>query len=229
MKILLTSFLLLLAFQVSFFGQEKPQPRLIDEFSEVNCEEFLNKMDALFFETNFDQTFSAYVLIYSNPNNLDDEKKKLRFKGWVIGAAEFRGFDTNRISVVNSQTNDSLKVQFWIVLAGTELPVKFEKIKTPIPNVTKPKLYHQESLEGEICSSDELKTYAEILKNNTQLQGNIVIYDFSNKRILETQNYVITRLIDRYKVPRNQLKFFHIKSNNIQDVEYWLVPKRKKS
>lgn len=228
MKILLSSLLLLFAFQFSF-GQEKPKAKLIDEFETTPCDDFLARMDNLFNETNADPNSSAYVLIYSNPNNIDNNKNISMFRGWIFGHVEARNFDNERISVVKTETNDSFKMQLWIVPAGTEIPFKFEEVKVRFPKIKKSTLHHKDSWENSICGSDRLKIYADILKNDAQLQGNIFIYDFSNQRILETQNYLIESLIDKYKVPRNSLKFFHRKSRRKYDVEYWLVPRKKQN
>lgn len=228
MKILLNLFLLILAFQVSS-GQEKPKAKIIDEFGKIHCDDFLARMDNLFNDANAEPSSSAYVLIHSNPNNIDNNKNIEMFRGWIFGHVEARNFDNERISVVKTETDNSFKMQFWIVPKGAELPLKFKEVKPPFSKITKATLYHKDSWENSICGSDRFKRYAESLKNDVQLQGNIVIYDSTKKSILETQDYLTKSLIERYKVTRNRFKFFHRKSREIYDVEYWLVPKKNRN
>ncbi|HRH43329.1 MAG TPA: hypothetical protein PKY82_16975 [Pyrinomonadaceae bacterium] len=225
MKIILTSLLLIFAFQVSF-GQEKA--RLVDEFGRIYCDDFLFKWQNFQLTILASSNSTGYLLVFINPNKSENNKYFQQFREYANGLIEMNNLNRSQFLIAKAETDQNFKAQFWLVPNGAEIPSKYEIVKdAPIPRITKPVLFHKDTWESGICPSDKLRIYAETLKSDIELQGNIVIYDSTTKSILETQNTLIKEFESKYKISRNHLKFFHRRNRTIFDVEYWLVPKKK--
>lgn len=228
MKLLKTFFILiilLVSFQISF-GQEKPEPILVDEFGNIPCDEFLGRTDNFLAVLQKNPDSQGYAVISGTSYDL---RRKVGFELMMKGAMTFRNFDSSRISFVRSADTDKLIIQFWSVLQGAEKPDFNESEWSFVfPPQTKPFLFFDNAF-FEICPSSPFETiYAEYLNANLQARGHVVIYTKSLKEYKKLKKDTLKLLKD---IPISRLRFFHVKkehSDNYANIEYWLVPRKIK-
>lgn len=219
-RLFFTFLISLAAFQFCF-SQEKPKAVLFTEVENPNCEILLATADAFFNELNNDPNSQGYAVIYGKKNDL---REKLTYELWLNGAMIFRKFDDSRIIKIRGADAENLKIEFWKVPTGAEKPM-FNELKWNFvfPAKTKPFVFHDEY--EQICYSGSFeKAFAEYLNANPDARGHIVIYETSNKKYLK-QKKEAQKLLS--EIPQNRLRFFQVKSDS-SNVEFWLVPKKKK-
>lgn len=211
----------LAAFQI-ISSQEVSNAVLVDEFENISCDDFLARIDNFYIELSNDPSAQGYVVVYGDNSYL---RKKLTYELWLNGAIKFRNFDESRITKVRESESGSLKVKLWKVSAGAKKPV-FEQTKWNFvfSESAKPFIFY-DYFSDQICSRVSFeKVFAEFLKANRDAHGHIVIYEKSAKDFSEMRNKILDLIPE---IPKNQLKFFHVKRNE-SNVEFWLVPRKKK-
>ena len=170
------SFLILITLLASFqicFGQEKPKAILVDEFSKIECDDFLSRIDNFHIQLKNDSTSQGYAVISGDNSNL---RVKLAYELWINGAIKTMKYDGNRIVKVRSKEIGEPKMQLWIVPSGVEKP-DFKEItwNFVFPPKTKPFIFHDDF--EQICSSVAFeKIFTEYLMANPNSRGHIVIY-----------------------------------------------------
>ncbi len=64
------------------------------------------------------------------------------------------------------------------------------------------------------------------------MRGHLVITDKTTKNFVSTKKDLLNELVNEHKISQNRLKFFYVKnktySYEFADVEFWLVPQKKK-
>jgi hypothetical protein len=226
-KVFLIS-LILVALQICF-GQEKPKAELVDEFGKIYCEELRVRIDS-FYQNGLGSSSSStgYIVINGNKNNsLEKYLLEVRFKS-AVGSQKY---DFNRVVFVRGKDNDSTHGQFWLVPEGAEKPdFDEENWDYSLPELNKAVKFHERIWEDfdDICPSNRNfseELYAKLLLGNPNFRGNIVISGNSSKNI---KKELIKVFVNQYKIPANRLKFFYDKNGYPENVEYWIVPTKKK-
>jgi hypothetical protein len=231
--------IILTSLQVAL-GQNKSEAVLVDKFDGVINFGHLSAIIHNFFQAlSNDSSSQGYVVIYPAK---DSAKKNFwrerRYENHIKNEISLQKFDKRRISIVRSKERDSIEVEFWEVPIGIEKPFSTEEKWAEIQkDLAKPFVFGYISLE-EIFPNFIPEFYADYIKNNENLRGHIVVFDASRKFALERANEWIKVLTEEYKVPRNRLKVFFAKQSNSVirfggatnpvEVEFWLVPERKK-
>lgn len=221
-KVFLAILILFSTFQICFGQEEKPKPELIDEFSNINCEFLLAKLDYFFTALQNNPTATGYIIIAEKKEN---NRQSFRFRGMIRGYTRFRRFDSSRLTLIRSEESKNLKVQFWSVPAGADLPVSSNLSWDSPFSISKPEMFYSENDADTICPGDGLIRFSEILAKQTDLRAHFVI----NAKSIKAFNERKKELFDEFKeIPANRLKFFYVRNNSDTYVEYWLVPPKRK-
>jgi hypothetical protein len=207
-------------------GQEEPKAELVDKFGNITCEDFSARTDALFqFYLWDDPTSTAYVVFYPAKSF---PRKTPWFERMIKRKAYLSKFDNTRLKIVRGANRDSFEAEFWIVPPGADKPVfdGEEQLET-LPDLTKPFIFDSVAEEG-VCPTFIPERYADLIKENANVRGHIVVFDSSKINRRETANYWLATFTKELKVPRNRLKIFFAKDNNFAYEEFWIVPIKKK-
>jgi len=221
----LTAFIILfICLQISF-SQESPDAILVDEVEAVYCDDYWTRIDVFINELHKNQ-LHGQIVIYGKKNEL---LQNLKYEQWTNGIINFRRFDKNRIKVVRGSLGENIKIQFWRVPKGREIPfIKKEDWSYKLSDSIKPFIFV--NYEGTECPSlpSPIKHYADVLLANPKARGHLVIRGKTNKNFRETEVDVLNELVTKYKVPRGRLKIFHQLHKKPQlldtNVEFWIVP-----
>ena len=220
--------IVLFALQICF-GQEKPKAELVDEFGKINCEELQARTDG-FYQNGLrsNPSSTGYIVIFGNKNNsLEKYLLEVRFKSAVIS----QKYEFNRVVFVRGKNNDSTHGQFWLVPAGAEKPnFDEENWDYSLPELNKAVKFHERNWENfdNICPSNRNfseELYAKLLLGNPGFRGNIVINENSSKNL---KKELLKTFVNKYKIPLNRLKFFYDANGYPDNVEYWIVPPKRK-
>ncbi len=222
----LFAFLISLAAFQFCFSQEKPKAELIDEFGEVGCDELTAHLDVLFIDLMNDPNSKGYIIIYG------DTKQPLRkytYEKIIEEYIKLRKFDRSRIEFIHGKDKQTLRTELLKVsVDADELPFDEESWNYVLPQTFKSTMFHADSWISEVCPEVfGVELYSNFISANPNLRGHLVIYDKSVKEFRKTEIDLLNQLVKKYKVSRNQLKFFFVKRKE-SDIEYWLVPKKKK-
>jgi hypothetical protein len=153
----------------------------------------------------------------------------------ITGRAEYHRFDAARLTVIRAKRPGEVSVEFWKVPTGADTSSLIaNQWPFEVSNFDKPYELGNTFREDGFSLSYEL--CANFLLANPRLRGKIIVYDKTLKAKRKEANVWLKALSEQYKVPRKQLivsyrpaKPFNNGSNQkYSDVEFWLVPPRKK-
>ena len=211
------------------FGQEKPKAELVDEFGKIVCEDLQVRTD-IFYRNGLGSNSSStgYIVINGSKNNsLEKYLLEVRFKSAIIS----NKYDFNRVVFIHGKDGDSTHGQFWIVPAGADKP-DFNEANWDyaLPELNKASKFYERNWENfdDICPSNinlSEELYAKILLGNPNFRGNFVINRNSSKNI---KKELLKTFVNKYKIPANRLKFFYDANGYPDNVEYWIVPPKRK-
>jgi hypothetical protein len=223
-KFPLTVLILFVCFQICF-GQEK-QAVLSDTFKIIPLGELWARIDTFVQQLQRNSNSKAYIVIYP-----EKESAKLNFRLEVRYAQlinnriyQQNNFDERRIKIGISKVKDDFEVKLWTIPESKEIPFMIERewSESP-PDLTKPFIFGEEDMKDPYPYFAP-KRYANLIKNNSNLRGHIVIFNKSKKeRQVKAQEW-IKEFTEEYKVPRSQLKIFFGNNKGNPDVEFWIVP-----
>lgn len=211
------------------FAQEETEAILLDEIGRTSCADMQTRVSVSLNEALKELNSSAYVIIYGKKNDLFE---KLLYESWlkgVIGVEE----DNNRIRVIRGEERDMLTVQVWKAPINSRLET-FNQVEWSylFPKTIKPFVFTRDLPESGICpSTSRIKLFADLLKANPNARGHLVIHDKTSRNFHIKEKEVLNKLVNQYKVPRNQLKLFYVENKehpyDFSYTEYWLIPKSK--
>jgi len=228
LKKILFVLLLFINLQICF-GQEKAE--LVDEFGRIFCEDLQIRMQTFYADVKKRPDSVGYIYLYGNK---DKPLEKYLFEISFKSVALIYKFDPHRIQFVQGKDKDSTGGQFWIVPSNVDaLILDEEKWSYSLPDFNKPKkLYErQESLFADICpmvNSLYEELYSKILLGNPTFRGNIVISANSLKDFQKSKKELINEFVNNYKIPADRLRFFNDKNGYQDNVEFWIVPTKRK-
>jgi hypothetical protein len=230
-KFFLVSTVLFVSLQICF-GQAKPKAMLIDEFGRISCEELKARTDG-FYQKDLGSNPDSigYILINGNKNkSLEKYMLEIYFKSAILS----HKYDINRVVFIRGKDNNSTNGKFWVVTSGADKPVFDEEDwDYALPGISKAIKFHERIWEtfDDICPSNRNfseELYAKLLLGNPDFRGNIVISRNSSTSFQKNRKEIINELVNKYKIPINRLRFFNDKNGYPDNVEYWLVPIKKK-
>jgi hypothetical protein len=152
----------------------------------------------------------------------------LYFRRLFLGQIDLLNFDENRVSIKNFKTDSEFKMQFWVVPNEAEISINSDENSFELFSLfTKPKVFFSTDSDQE-CTTDGVKDFAKTLNSDSNLYGNIVIFNYKKKNFISQQKEIIKTFVEKYRIPRNCLRFFYRKSD-YPNVEFWLVPKKSRN
>lgn len=208
-----------------------PVATKFDEFSiKANCEDILARLDNYFINFQNDPTVSGLIAIYdkkeskavANANSI--RTPIFQILTWM----EMRRFDSSRINIIRAAGGENAKTEFWIVPLGATPPEIYGvSWSYDLSARTKAFLLGTEFSDGiGGCDPGNPYLYAEFLKANPKMRGNIVIRASSAANYRHTAKETLDELVEK-RVSRGRLKTFFVKVKpNFQQesTEFWLVP-----
>ncbi|HRH43328.1 MAG TPA: hypothetical protein PKY82_16970 [Pyrinomonadaceae bacterium] len=227
MKIILTSLLLIFAFQFCF-GQEKPVARQINETGRINC--CWGDFQQLLLEIENTKS-KGYVIIFGEKEN---KLKNYLYEQSIRSLYSYR--DNPTIVILHGRSESEIRTQFWVVPNGAEIPTFEEEQWDYTLAINKPlKIYdwfdYGEGGGDGVCDMLYQEIYtSRFLLANPELNANLVIYAKTAKKFKSIKSKLIKQFEEDFKITKNRLSFFHILGENpVGNGEIWLVPKRRKS
>ncbi|HEX8368313.1 MAG TPA: hypothetical protein VF604_07205 [Pyrinomonadaceae bacterium] len=219
LKVFLALLFLFVSFQVCF-GQEKSESVLVDEFGEIPCDDFLARLDNFFVALRNDPAATGYAVINGKKEAI---RQSFRYRSWLRGWMKVRRFDSSLMTIIRGENSEKLKIQFRLIPAGASLPDTSDLGWNSLP-ITKPFNIYSEFDADEICPGDLIIRFSEILRENPDIRGHLVIRakspkDFGNRK---------KELLNEFReIAPSRLRFFHVRNNSDTYVEYWLVPRNQ--
>jgi hypothetical protein len=215
---------LLLGLQISL-AQEKPQARKVDQFGKLPCDDFKARIDQFSNELIAQPKSVGYAVINRNTQNKDDLALGLRTRNLIFGILESRKYEPFKVG--NREARD-FSIELWIVPLGAEVPFSLNEDWTAdFPRILKPRVYDKTWLNDGVCPDFSLITFAEMLLNNRNVSGNIVILAPTKKKFSQFEQEILENLAQKYNLPPNRFKTFFVRQPEIVGFEYWLVPKKR--
>lgn len=224
-KIFLRLLILLISLQFGF-GQEKPEAVLESEFGKIPCGQFLSRTDSFFYGLMYDPKSTGYAVIYSDRK---DPGNGIWYEKLIISLIYRRKFDKSRLIIIRGEKRETVSIEFWKVPLGAETPKFIEADwSESLPDPTKPFVFGSID-DDNVCPTFIPETYADFIKANPDVLGQLVIFDSSKIQRKARAAEWLKIFTKDFKIPRKRFKVFFVKANkNLPHVEFWIVPKKKK-
>ena len=183
----------------------------------------------------------GYVVIYGGENPIEN----IVWKRLVRNHFAFRRFDSSRIWILTTKSNQSLKIDMFVATNGAKPDVREEKFSYVLTN-EKPILFAADAVSivktdkkdtylnigCEVCCLNSLNLHflAAFLEANPQMNAEIKIFNKSKKKANKLSK-LIWEGAKEYKISPARLKIKYSgkgkrdasDSSDISDVEVWLI------
>lgn len=116
----------------SVFSQEA---RKIDEFGNISCEDYLSRINNIFYHSRENPSANIYILVYEGKEliyNYRKKKEELVFPQYGLAnyhvylmkmrLESFSGVDIERFVFIKAGFRESFGVEFWLVPTGATPP-----------------------------------------------------------------------------------------------------------
>lgn len=218
----------LFVFGLGGYGQESPQPILVDEHGATPCDDSLARLDAFFADLSDNPNSTGLITITNAP---DKRRDSVFRQEWVKLYTRYRGFDPSRIKIVRIVDDGDMRVSFWRIPSGAREPSIKVDASYEIPETMKPFLFAQKYPFGDpICPEiDAGLTFARFLKANPSASANVVVRAKSLARARVKGSLMVNRLVT-YGIKRSRIRLFARKqvrgeiSNWLPVTEFWFLP-----
>ena len=226
-------------------SQETPKAVLIDEFGKLCSEDFMARADQFYIQLQNDPNAIGYIVFTG------DREFEGRNVYWVSAMTfwypQTMRRDLSRLVLVRGENQDYMKVEFWLVPAGST-PPKPDKEFRP-SKITETTLFDRSWADFHRYYSKHLEIYsmgffdngcdfppnvvpfAKTLLSDRSLTGYLVVYTAPNrgaKRGNQVGRFAVNDLVKTYKVPRNRLKMIYGGKRGEPEIELWFVPEGEK-
>lgn len=207
------------------FGQEAPKAILVDKFDAMTCKIAMAKLDAFYTDLAKNPNSTGYIVIYPDKTSI---KKGFAYERWIKNYIVFKKYDAKRVVTLRGSKSAAPRIELWNVTFGADQSFYVEEKWTPaFPEVNKAFVFVSFYADT-ICPSFNLRDYADFLLSDTNLRGHLVVFNKSPRESQrEAQNW-LAALTKDYKIPRNRLRVFFAKNISAPEIEFWIVPRRKK-
>jgi UDP-2,3-diacylglucosamine pyrophosphatase LpxH len=224
--------IILFAFFQIAFGQEKPEAILIGTEGEIiNCESIEGQLYGFSIEFDKNPDYKGYVIIYGNKNKqLEKYLFEQQIKNFITNSNYLRNkVYKNQVVILHGEDRESKYTELWAAPSNAAEPAYVKGIwDYKIGDIKKPLKFSVYEEAGICASSFSEELYAKLLINNPNLRGNLVIHDKSLSSKRKTEKQLLKSLVEENKVPQRRLRIFYVKNSQYSQVEYWLVPRKKK-
>jgi hypothetical protein len=220
--------IILVAVSVHAIGQGSPKAVMFDEFGSLTCEDVIARQDYLFAQLESDPAAIGYAMIFADTNHLRQGRQT---EAVLNGHTEFRRFDDSRFRILRAVGSSSLKVQFWIVPAGAEVPQHTSlDWDFQISENSKPlKINASTDDEGPCPIGSQFRLFYDRLKTNPHTRAHVVVWAQTRAQFLKEKERVDRDLISKYGISSTRVRYFFIPHRSAAvKWEYWIVPRRNK-
>ena len=219
--------IIVLFFAVSVFAQEQPKAVLIDEFGKLDCEDFNMRTYNFFNELTKSPTNIGYAVIYS----AEGANRPNWYEHQLMERVFSFGISKSRVKVFRSSARKpEIGAQFWRVSPTSQTPI-FEGIPIDYPdeNLLRPRLFFRESydLPSGPCSNHINVSFAQLIKENLNVYGLIVIVEKNKREAIKAAMYWIDDLTGYGGLTRDRIRVQIFRSSNDSHVELWIAPKKR--
>ncbi len=210
-------------------GQIASEPVLIDEYSLTPCGDFLGRLDYFLSELRYHPNSRGLIVL---GDTSDSRVWTAELQSMIEAHILFRGFDAKRIEIFRRDAPEQVR-QFWRIPDGADSPQIERRVDGFDLSGTSSKpfvLAVETTIGTQACPDiDRDKLFASFLRGNQTARGNVVVRDTQRSRGLRTVAKIRRRLVSKYRVPRNRLRFFVERrlrpaDHNEAIVEYWYLP-----
>jgi len=221
---LLTTFII---FSQVGFAQIK-----IDEYLRTDSDSEAARLDDFTIELIRQPESKGLIIIYVGENK-SRLGNVLNFIEGIKSHFLFRQFDYRKVDFVITESKEKFFKEFWIIPKGKN-PPEVKALDFDLSNLQNPYYYAYACLDcepavpGLSIDSVSFRLYAEVLKENLQYKGLIIIYNGGVKHITQIRKL----LVEDYKVKGNQVKIRLEKRKNkvnFADANFYLIPKTDKN
>jgi len=221
--LIITAFILLIILVGDGIAQEKPKAILVDEFSQLTCDDILARAENFFMQLHANPSARGYFMI-SGRNDLLRGKLFWERQFYAIAAA--RSLDRERLVEIRGSETGDFKGQFWLVPSDVIVP-DFRPSTWNFSLSAGAKAFIINSEFGEMCEDPiNPSMINDFLNANPGMRVHAVIYANTKKARQEglrnSQGALKT-------IPANRVRYFIARSHgySIPLAEYWLVPKKR--
>lgn len=132
MKKYFSSFLILFLFVICVSAQTKETLKL-DEFSTVNCEEYLARMDGVLLQAKKNPSATIHILVYEGKERISDKsgKEKSVFPAYGSAKAKIRSMkgyimlhnvSVKQFKFAEAGFREETHIEFWLVPSNAKSP-----------------------------------------------------------------------------------------------------------
>lgn len=226
-KALFAAAILVLLVSSNDMGQEQPKAILVDEFGTIACGDLSARLDTFIAAIKEKPAYNGYIVISSNFRLAPRLAWREKF---IDGYARYRGFKENRFILIRGKLPDQIQTQFWLALAGTQLPFedKPESNFTLPPDVRKLKLYSDFEDGGPCYTRPPFRILSKYLKTSPGVNANIVIGAPSARSFSKAKEDINELFSKEYGIAPGRLRFFRGQSRYELVYELWLIRRKRK-
>ena len=224
----LLSTLTILAFSFSIFAQDERMggaPLIVDEFTELACEELIGRLDNLFLTIEHYPDMIGIAFISVDPAK---KYKSVIAERTINNYVNFRKFPPDRIKVIRTNSGDNLYFRFWMLPPDADLP-DFGPIDDTLifpQTSTEAFLLLTEDEFGNCPNGDPRKLFADFLNANLTARGKIVIRERSSENASILSTKIHSELSEKYGISRDRITVTmeSRSSKSLPKIEYWYLP-----
>ena len=213
-------------------GQVKPEPILVDEMNNADCENLWSRLDAFAIQLAEDTSAAARIEI---AGKLDEPvHTDFYWYNMIRDYARQRRISADRWKVRKLPRSNDRLVKFWIVPQGAHEPeVEEAEWSFIYPHGTKPFIFSHGTnyaVEVGVCLDvDEIDLLSQALAANPAARLNVVLITPTEKAFQLRKQKTLLTLTREYSIAQYRIRFFRKvgaprPGYPNPDAEYWFVP-----
>jgi hypothetical protein len=209
--------LVLITFELTMASvAQSVNAKLISEIGQTYCEEHAIRIANLYVEIANNPGSRGIVVISGGRLN-----ERLKYERYLWGYIKSSNQDPGYITEVRGSEFGKLKIQYWIVAKGAELPnVAPATWDFKLPP-EKESIFLYSDNENSLCQSDhQTQILSEFLSANSDFRGIIIIHSRTMKEFFRVRSEIVKRFPSSDVL---RVSFVHKRPKYDEpDVEWWL-------
>jgi hypothetical protein len=231
------TFLFLSGFvQFCFSQQIVPKAVLFDEVDDRLCgDPWKSRLDNFAVNLNNKPDSRGFIIFYGE---LDESVNRQYLHFFKYYLTEARAITKDRLFISRGNSQEKMRVELWLVPNGEDVKPKegYKSINFSKPTILNKGWYYpnvnfeDSGLISDGCVLFYFSGFAEVLKENQNLAGYIVIYtEFgSGAKTADRSARIAFRNLKQLIVPINRVKTVYGGNRQNGEIELWLVPEGQK-
>ena len=214
------------------------EPELFDEFGTICSEDLSARLDA-YAATIYSQPNSKAVILFEG--KIDEEGTNLNYMRWISGyLTRNRGIDPERIRLHRLSNKAERRIRLYIHSGkgfsfipkndafsyDISKTILFETEWADVHKTYSKQEVYLDGMNDLGCGfAPNNRGFSKHIRENRDLNGYIVIFNKKRTNVIKIKKYIKNRLVIRYGLPKNRLKFFYGGIRKEPEIEFWLVKK----